>query len=96
MTGAHEAPSASVEPLEPHYTSAACAEYIGGTTGALRNMRISGKGPKWIRTADGTIRYPASAIREWLNGDPGFKKAKPGKRGRPRGSKNRPKPDEAA
>lgn len=52
--------------LEPHYTSREAARLIGFTTSSLRNMRQAGRGPRWVTTADGTIRYPESALRAYL------------------------------
>ena len=54
--------------IERHYTTRETAQIIGGTSGHLRNLRIKNKGPRWVVTADGVIRYPESAIREWLSG----------------------------
>lgn len=55
--------------LERHYTSRDAAKLIGFTTGSLRNLRLERKGPRWVTTADGAIRYPESALREYLNGE---------------------------
>ena len=55
-------------PLEPHYTSREAARFIGVASTSLRNMRLANKGPRWVVTADGTIRYPESALREYLSG----------------------------
>ena len=53
-------------PLERHYTTAQAAEIIGVSSGWLRNLRVDDKGPRWIVTTDGTIRYPESALRAYL------------------------------
>lgn len=60
--------SNNTQTLERHYTSREAAKLIGFTTSSLRNMRLVNKGPRWIVTADGTIRYPESALRDYLNG----------------------------
>jgi hypothetical protein len=54
--------------LEDHYSTSQAARLCGCTPGHLRNLRATGggKGPRWKVTKDGTIRYPASAIREYL------------------------------
>ena len=60
--------TANTPALERHYTSREAAKLIGFTTSSLRNMRLLNKGPRWIVTADGTVRYPESALRDYLNG----------------------------
>lgn len=55
--------------LERHYTSREAARLIGFTTSSLRNLRLERRGPRWITTVDGTIRYPESALRNYLNGE---------------------------
>lgn len=52
--------------LEPHYTTSAAARFTGCSSSHMRNLRLAEKGPRWITTADGTIRYPESALREYL------------------------------
>lgn len=54
--------------VERHYTSREAAKLIGYTTSSLRNMRLENKGPRWIVTSSGTVRYPESALHEYLNG----------------------------
>lgn len=54
--------------LEPHYTTTSAARFIGCSSSHMRNLRLQNKGPRWIVTADGTIRYPESALREYLSG----------------------------
>ena len=58
----------AVLPLERHYTSREAAEIIGSSSGSLRNLRLKNRGPRWVVTAGGTIRYPESALRDYLNG----------------------------
>lgn len=55
--------------LERHYASREAARLIGFTTSSLRNLRLENRGPRWIVTADGTIRYPESALRQYLSGE---------------------------
>lgn len=55
-------------PLDRFYTTGSAARLIGVSSGHMRNMRVVNKGPRWIVTADGTIRYPESALREYLSG----------------------------
>lgn len=54
--------------LENHYSTSQAARLCGCTPGHLRNLRSTGgdKGPRWKVTKDGTVRYAASAIREYL------------------------------
>ncbi len=54
--------------LEPHYTTTDAARFIGCSSSHMRNLRLANRGPRWIVTADGTIRYPESALREYLSG----------------------------
>lgn len=54
--------------VEKHYATKDAAALIGCTSGALRNMRLTNKGPRWVVTSDKTIRYPESAIKEYLSG----------------------------
>lgn len=54
--------------LQPHYSTTDAARYVGCTAGHLRNLRVQSKGPRWVKTADGTIRYPESALIEYLAG----------------------------
>lgn len=55
--------------LERHYTSREAAKLIGFTTNSLRNLRLERKGPRWITTTDGAVRYPESSLRAYLNGE---------------------------
>jgi hypothetical protein len=52
--------------LERHYTTSQAAQLIGVSSGHLRNLRCDDKGPRWVVTRDGTIRYPESALRVYL------------------------------
>jgi hypothetical protein len=53
-------------PLERHYSASSAADLLDVTVGHLRNLRLQNKGPRWVSTADGGIRYPESALREYL------------------------------
>lgn len=55
-------------PIERVYTTRGAARILDVTSGHLRNMRLVNRGPRWIVTADGTVRYPESALREYLSG----------------------------
>lgn len=57
--------------LQPHYSTSDAARFVGCTAGHLRNLRVQNKGPRWTVTADGTIRYPESALIEYLAGAKG-------------------------
>ncbi len=54
--------------LERHYSTTAAARILGYTSGHMRNMRVEGTGPRWVRAASGVARYPESALREYLSG----------------------------
>lgn len=55
--------------IEPHLTAETVAKLLDCTPDHLRRMRMRGKGPRWKVTADKTIRYPESAIREYLGAE---------------------------
>lgn len=57
--------------IEPHLSAETVAKLIDCTPDHLRKMRLKSTeerpcGPRWTVTADGTIRYPESAVREYL------------------------------
>lgn len=57
--------------LEPHLSAESVAKLLDCTPDHLRRMRATStdeapRGPRWVVTADGTIRYPESALRAYL------------------------------
>lgn len=52
--------------IERHLQPKDAAEIIGLSEKTLRNLRVENKGPRWIVTRDRTIRYPESALAEYL------------------------------
>lgn len=55
-------------PLEPHYSTIQAARILGYTPGHLRDLRVKNAGPRWIRLPTGMVRYPESALRDYLSG----------------------------
>ena len=55
--------------LERHLRPKEAAHLIGLSEKTLRNMRVENRGPRWIVTRDHTIRYPESALAEYLGQD---------------------------
>lgn len=52
--------------IEPHLSVTSVARVLDCTSEHLRNLRLQNKGPRWTVTTDGTVRYPASAVRAYL------------------------------
>lgn len=47
-------------------TEKAAAERTGFATGTLRNWRVYGLGPKWLKLPNGSIRYDAATLEQWM------------------------------
>lgn len=49
----------------------AAAEVLDLAPQTLRKWRITGRGPRWTRSADGIIRYSLSDLMTWAGGGAG-------------------------
>lgn len=55
----------TTEAVERYYSTKELAEQLGTTTGTIQQWRRGGKAPQATRI-NGSIRYAASAVNEWI------------------------------
>jgi excisionase family DNA binding protein len=56
----------SEEHMERLYTTREAAEYLGLSIGTLQNWRWAGKGPAYLKSEEGTVRYTESALLSYF------------------------------
>lgn len=54
--------------METYHTREEAAAIIRRSPGTLANWGVQGIGPRFLRMNGGKTLYPASALREWLEG----------------------------
>jgi len=59
-------PAQSVVEKALLYTTVEVAVLLKVTTRTMKRMRAQGTGPAWFRVGDKHVRYPASAVRVYL------------------------------
>lgn len=45
---------------------AEAAEFLGMARGTLRNWRVYGIGPEWVKLPNGSVRYRVADLMEWI------------------------------
>jgi predicted DNA-binding transcriptional regulator AlpA len=53
------------------YTEIEVEALTGIKRKTLQGWRFRGIGPRWIRAGGRLIRYPAQALHDWINSQPG-------------------------
>jgi predicted DNA-binding transcriptional regulator AlpA len=53
------------------YTETEVEALTGIKRKTLQGWRLRGMGPRWIRAGQRLVRYPAAALQEWIDSQPG-------------------------
>jgi hypothetical protein len=59
---------AAIAGCEPLLTTKQAAALLGFAPNSLANMRAAGRGPRFVKLANGAIRYRAGDLRTYIAG----------------------------
>ena len=51
---------------EEYLSTSELARRLGTTEGHLKSLRARGQGPHFVKFSDRCVRYPVSAVDEWI------------------------------